>query len=1510
MAGIEHINDGKDHQNTPAQSSATGANSHANDATPQSAAGEAIAGASTNVHDTGESLTKAKDTLRDFKDGKANAVDVAMAVKGAFDSVKGLTGKISESLMMPVMKALGPFKGQAILPAVKQMDPVMGVDVHMVTIPPSPAPVPMPHPYIGILFNPKDFVSCAINTFKKDLLDTLPPPAEDDKSMMASVAKNKEAIAGIAMGLAGLSASVKFGDFIPRAVTGTPTKNIPHIPMGAGFHPAFAASVAKNHGKAFLGSLFVAADGDPMCGSFHLHYDCWDIGVVDLFKGQRAGAKKSPPPGSAQAQLYVPSGVMTPIPIGRPVLVNSIPTPINPLSIADKLFKAGLGKLAKAARKVAQAGLNKLNGKVGCGPLTAASKLIGTGQSHPVDVSSGHFYTDNIDFKLPGPIPLFWERTWHSYSTYNGPMGYGWHHSYDLALAIDTVSEAAIMRLADGRVAHFELPQLNKESYNRGEKLTLHLHEEGYYYAVDKAGLIYRFTEKIYRNAINKTETHLLKSVANRNGFAIRFSYDDSAVLKEIIDSAGRKLQVNSDSQGRIINIEAPDPRYQGRSSFPITAYTYSPEGDMSSQADALNQAMYFEYANHLMVKEVWRNGCVWTLKYNKAEGPDAKCIEVKGTGGLLHYKFDYTDPKCTVVINSRGFKKQFYHKNGVVIKYIDPLNAEWNYHFNAFNELEWETDPLGNQKTTTYDKWGNVESIIEPNGAFTQIMYGSGFLKHIPVESIDKGGGKWKWDYDGFGNLVKRTNPINAETRFEYEDGFLKTIINAKGSKTLLEYDRAFNLSMVVASNGYEMQWSYDVLGNCTRSVDSVGNTRKVEFNIGSLPITINEPDGNTRYLKFDAEANVIEAKDKHYNIRFAYDALNHIIARSQAGQTVNYKYDTESNLVQLTNEHNENYIFEIDAADRVVKEIGFDGLVRNYSRDTAGKVIKVDRPGNKFTQYNYDAVGNITDVNYHDDSFEKYTYLKNGLLNTAANSNAVIGFERDILGRIIKETNAEDFISYQYDLLGNRTQITSSLGANINNEFDDLNNVTHTNANGWQSNMNYNELGLEIERLLPGNISSKLTRDKLGRTIVQNIRNTQTTLHNRQYTWDVNYRLQRITDSSTGITQFSHDEIGNLTKTIFSDGTEQLRNPDPVGNLFNTPDRKDRDYGRGGKLLKANGTTFKYDDEGNLIEKREAVGKAWLYQWNASGMLQSVKRPDGETVSFLYDALGRRISKKFKNTNTKWLWDGNKPLHEWKENASTGAILSNTTVNEDGIITWLFNEYSFAPAAKLKGDKKYSIITDHLGTPYQMYKENGEILWETQLDSYGKVRMFKGEEGSCPFRYQGQYEDIETGLYYNRFRYYDATEGNFISQDPIGLLGGIKLYNYVFDPNTWLDELGLKSNSEMLGDNLGEPPGENHDAHHIVMSGSQDHADLRERMADHGIDINNKENGIWLPRSEDDRVDNRTAHKGEGVHSDAYKKEVHDRLMRTRSKKAFLKELAKIKRELLNGKKYPCKK
>ncbi|WP_317162612.1 RHS repeat domain-containing protein, partial [Myroides albus] len=114
--------------------------------------------------------------------------------------------------------------------------------------------------------------------------------------------------------------------------------------------------------------------------------------------------------------------------------------------------------------------------------------------------------------------------------------------------------------------------------------------------------------------------------------------------------------------------------------------------------------------------------------------------------------------------------------------------------------------------------------------------------------------------------------------------------------------------------------------------------------------------------------------------------------------------------------------------------------------------------------------------------------------------------------------------------------------------------------------------------------------------------------------------------------------------------------------------------------------------------------------------------------------------------------------------------------------------------PCTKIKKAKKHSILVDHLGTPTQMYDEEGLSTWYVELDSFGNLKLNKGDSKTeCPFRYQGQYEDVETGLYYNRFRYYDPKDGGYISQDPIGLAGGNPtLYGYVHDISLWIDPFG----------------------------------------------------------------------------------------------------------------------
>lgn len=187
----------------------------------------------------------------------------------------------------------------------------------------------------------------------------------------------------------------------------------------------------------------------------------------------------------------------------------------------------------------------------------------------------------------------------------------------------------------------------------------------------------------------------------------------------------------------------------------------------------------------------------------------------------------------------------------------------------------------------------------------------------------------------------------------------------------------------------------------------------------------------------------------------------------------------------------------------------------------------------------------------------------------------------------------------------------------------------------------------------------------------------------------------------------------------------------------------------------------------------------------------------------------MGRRTAKinafgkAERHTITRFLWDGDVPLHEWTYPLSQrpdtvddneGWRSYQTPEPQTELTTWIFDEGTFVPSAKLVGDRRYSIISDYLGTPVEAYDEEGRRVWQRELDIYGRTRVERGEVGLVPFLYQGQYLDTETGLAYNRFRYYSPETGAYISQDPIRLEAGLtNLYAYVYDVNSSVDPWGL---------------------------------------------------------------------------------------------------------------------
>ncbi|KAA0943825.1 RHS repeat-associated core domain-containing protein, partial [Pseudomonas sp. ANT_H4] len=174
-----------------------------------------------------------------------------------------------------------------------------------------------------------------------------------------------------------------------------------------------------------------------------------------------------------------------------------------------------------------------------------------------------------------------------------------------------------------------------------------------------------------------------------------------------------------------------------------------------------------------------------------------------------------------------------------------------------------------------------------------------------------------------------------------------------------------------------------------------------------------------------------------------------------------------------------------------------------------------------------------------------------------------------------------------------------------------------------------------------------------------------------------------------------------------------------------------------------------------------------------------------DGTHASYRYDPFGRRIAKTLNGQTTEFFWQGDTLIAEH---------------SADHHQSYIYEPNSFRPLALLEGFgpnnvKPFHYQLDHLGTPQELTNPDGEIVWSAHYRAYGQIAKLDVNTVNNPLRFQGQYFDQESGLHYNRHRYYNPDNGRYLTPDPVKLAGGLNGYQYVPNPTGWVDPLGLNS-------------------------------------------------------------------------------------------------------------------
>ncbi len=279
---------------------------------------------------------------------------------------------------------------------------------------------------------------------------------------------------------------------------------------------------------------------------------------------------------------------------------------------------------------------------------------------------------------------------------------------------------------------------------------------------------------------------------------------------------------------------------------------------------------------------------------------------------------------------------------------------------------------------------------------------------------------------------------------------------------------------------------------------------------------------------------------------------------------------------------------------------------------------------------------------------------------------------------------------------------------------------------------------------------------------------------------------------------TRYAYDLLNRLKHSeAINDGkiTQEAFHFDPAGNILDSSQSKNQQNqsnqnnpnknGQGNRLSFQGDRHFTYDKRGNLIQEKRGRGGKLItrYQYNLNNQLTKIEK-HGQTTEYTYDPLGRRIKKQDKFGTTRYLWSGDQLIQEQRNEIKK---------------TYIYEPESFKPLAMVQDGEVYHYHLDHLGTPQELSNSKGNIVWKARYTTYGNVAYKEVDEIENNIRFQGQYFDEESGLHYNRHRYYDPGVGQFTTQDPIGLLGGVNNYQYAPNPTGWIDPFGLscKENS-----------------------------------------------------------------------------------------------------------------
>ncbi|OKL38352.1 RHS repeat-associated core domain-containing protein, partial [Domibacillus mangrovi] len=614
--------------------------------------------------------------------------------------------------------------------------------------------------------------------------------------------------------------------------------------------------------------------------------------------------------------------------------------------------------------------------------------------------------------------------------------------------------------------------------------------------------------------------------------------------------------------------------------------------------------------------------------------------------------------------------------------------------------------DPLGYKVSYTYNNFSQPLTVTDVDGTMT-------------------------YQYNAYGDVIKEINPLNEETTYTYYEpyGNVKTMTPPGGVAETYEYD---------AMQNYANKFS-DALGRKTSIInDKYGNAKEVT-----------DPKGNKVTFDYDEQERLKSAVD-------------------EKGNKTSYVYDDNGNLKTITNPRGYTTTMDYNNQNQFMSREEPLGQKTIYGYDALGNMTTETKPDGAIVKTDYDANSQPTDIRINGYLKWHYEYDKNG--NTTVIQNGedqkITSLTYDKADKLKTVTKEQQAIEYGYSVTETLTDIKGMSGAAFFTQrlaFDPADRLKNVYRNGAvQGAYDYYPTGEPKQRRYVNGIWTDYTYDNAQQMKTLKVTKGTTVLLDESLGYDLNGNINAVT-SSSGNKAFTYDKTNQLeTQSIDSAQLSESYVYDAVGNRESKTTVKNGvttttayTYDANNQLKTVGGgQAYTYDSNGNRTKDSQ-----YTYVYNKFDQLTDIKTNAGVTVAtFKYDDEGRRVSKTAGGQTTNYHYG--QGINVLFETDTAGNITAEYLYDPDGF-----------PLVMTKGGQNYYYTYNVLKEITGLTNASGTVVASYTYDAWGNILSQSGTMAvENKIRYKGYRYDDETKLYYLIARYYQPTEGVFLSPDPEG--------------------------------------------------------------------------------------------------------------------------------------------